>query len=291
MGGTRDSSRSSTLYPPIRHVVYIIKENRTYDQLFGDLPQANGDTTIVFFGRAVTPNHHALAERFGIWDRFFCNAEVSGDGHNWSTAAYATDYDEKTVPSQYSGRRLSYDYEGTNRGVLPPDGDDVNAPAMGYVWDLAAKKGISIRDYGEFVVQGGKDAEIGVWHGPADGDKPALVGHTNPDFPPFNLTIPDQKRADIWIAELARYEQVDSMPAFEIVHLGNDHTAGAKPKAPTPRAYVADNDLALGGISGRNPTGWAGTAATIRSDARFNRFQMKGPPMQKPSTMNLSIPR
>jgi len=245
-GWDAEFSRSSTLYPPIRHVVYIIKENRTYDQLFGDLPQADGDTAIVFFGRAVTPNHHALAERFGIWDRFFCNAEVSGDGHNWSTAAYATDYDEKSVPSQYSGRRPWYDYEGTNRGVVPPDGDDVNAPAMGYVWDLAARKGISFRDYGEFVAQGGKDAEIGEWHGPAEGDKAALVGHTNPDFPPFNLTITDQKRADIWIAELARYEQVDSMPAFEIVRLPNDHTAAAKPKAPTPRAYVADNDLALG---------------------------------------------
>jgi YVTN family beta-propeller protein len=244
-GWDAEFSRSSTLYPPIRHVVYILKENRTYDQLFGDLAQADGDTAIVFFGRAITPNHHALAERFGIWDRFFCNAEVSADGHNWSTAAYATDYNEKTLQSVYSGRRQPYDYEGTNRGGAPPDGDDVNAPAMGYLWDLAARKGISFRDYGEFVVEEGNDTSD-VWHGPAVGDKPALVGHTSPDFPAFDLTIPDQKRADIWIAELARYEQTDSMPAFEIVRLPNDHTAGAKPKALTPRAYVADNDLALG---------------------------------------------
>ncbi|HWZ58563.1 MAG TPA: SMP-30/gluconolactonase/LRE family protein [Gemmatimonadaceae bacterium] len=245
-GWDTDAARSATAYPPIRHVVYIIKENRTYDQLFGDLAQADGDTAIVFFGRAITPNHHALAERFGIWDRFFVNAEVSADGHNWSTAAYATDYNEKTLEENYSGRGRSYDYEGTNRDTMPPDGDDANAPAMGYLWDLAVKKGVSLRDYGEFVVENGRLAEDGPFHGPAVGDKPALSQHTNPAFPPFNLSIPDQRRADVWIAELGHYAATDSMPALEIVHLGNDHTSAAAPHKPTPRAYVADNDLALG---------------------------------------------
>jgi YVTN family beta-propeller protein len=265
-------ARSATRYPPIRHVVYIIKENRTYDQLFGDLPQADGDSEIVFFGRAITPNHHALAERFGLWDRFFVNAEVSADGHNWSTAAYATDYNEKTVQQNYSGRGRSYDYEGTNRDTLPPDGDDANAPAMGYLWDLAAKKGITLRDYGEFVVENGRTAEEGKWHGPAIGDKPALATTTNPAFPPFDLSILDQRRADIWIAELRTYAATDSMPALEIVHLGNDHTAGATPHKPTPRAYVADNDLALGRmIDALSHTRmWKSTAVFVLEDDAQN---------------------
>jgi YVTN family beta-propeller protein len=266
------AARSAALYPPIRHIVYIIKENRTYDQLFGDLAQADGDSTIVFFGRAITPNHHALAERFGIWDRFFVNAEVSADGHNWSTAAYATDYNEKTVEENYSGRGRSYDYEGTNRDTLPPGGDDANAPAMGYLWDLATKKGITLRDYGEFVVENGRTADEGKWHGPAVGDKPALAGRTNPAFPPFDLSIPDQRRADVWIAELGHYATTDSMPALEIVHLGNDHTAGATPHKPTPRAYVADNDLALGRMIealSRTPM-WKSTAVFVLEDDAQN---------------------
>ena len=100
-------------YPPIEHVVYVLKENRTYDQVLGDLPQADGDSSLTFFPRSVSPNHHALAERFGIFDRFFVNAEVSADGHNWSMAAYATDYVEKTVQLNYSQRGRGYDYEGS----------------------------------------------------------------------------------------------------------------------------------------------------------------------------------
>src|SRR5262249_48842427 len=113
-------------YPPFEHVIYVIKENRTYDQILGDLRQADGDSSLVFFPRTVSPNHHALAERFGIFDRFFVNAEVSPDGHNWSMAAYATDYLEKTVPSNYSSRGRTYDYEGTNRAAIPDD--DVPEP-------------------------------------------------------------------------------------------------------------------------------------------------------------------
>jgi hypothetical protein len=224
----------------------VIRENRTYDQVFGDLAEADGDTSIVFFGKTVTPNNHALAERYGIWDRFFVNAEVSADGHIWSTGAYAPDYVEKTVESNYSGRGRTYDYEGANKNVVPKDGDDVSAPAAGYIWDLVAAKHLALRDYGEYVVENGRTAEEGQWHGPAQGDKPALAKNTNPDFPAFDLTIQDQKRADIWIAELQKYVQQGSMPAFEIMHLGDDHTAGAMPGMHTPRAMVADNDYALG---------------------------------------------
>ena len=159
---SRAPRRSS--YPPIEHVVYIIKENRTYDQVLGDLPQADGDTSLLFFGRDVSPNHHALAERFGIYDRFFVNAEVSADGHNWSAAAYATDYVQKTTPSNYSNRGRSYDYEGTNRceseqTPCEPAEDDVAEPANGYLWDLAQRAGITFRNYGEFVIPEGIDPD------------------------------------------------------------------------------------------------------------------------------------
>jgi YVTN family beta-propeller protein len=266
------TARSAPSYPPIQHVLYIIRENRTYDQILGDVAEADGDSAIVFFGRAVTPNAHALAARFGIWDRFFVNAEVSGDGHPWSTGAYATDYVEKTVESNYSDRGRSYDYEGTNRDTLPPDGDDAAAPATGYLWDLAVAKGITLRDYGEFVVENGRTAEEGKWRGSAEGAKPALRSTTNPDFPPFDLSIPDQKRADVWIAELQQHVAQHAMPALEIMHLGNDHTAGARPGAPTPRAMVADNDLALGRIIealSKTPF-WAHTAVFVLEDDAQN---------------------
>ncbi len=266
------SPQSRPVYPPIEHVVYIIKENRTYDQVFGDLPQADGDTALVFFPRAVSPNHHALAERFGIYDRFFVNAEVSADGHSWSTAAYATDYTEKTVPSNYSWRRHPFDYEGTNRDSLPPDGDDVAAPSAGYLWDLAARKGITLRNYGEFIVEQERSAEDASTAGRAEGAKPALVSTTCPDFAGFNLRVSDQKRADVWIGELQQFVQRGSMPALEIVRLPNDHTAGAKAGAPTPRAYMADNDLALGRIieALSHTPFWAHTAVFVLEDDAQN---------------------
>src|ERR1043166_6059716 len=132
-------------FPPFQHVIYVIKENRTYDQVFGDLRQADGDTSLLFFGRSISPNHHALAERFGIFDRFFVNAEVSGDGHNWSTAAYATDYVDKTVQLNYSDRGRSYDFEGQNRGKRPAAGEDAGEPANGDLWDLAQRRGITFQ--------------------------------------------------------------------------------------------------------------------------------------------------
>ena len=233
-------------YPPIEHVVYIVKENRTYDQVFGDLPGADGDTSLVLFPRRVTPNQHALAERFGIFDRFFVNAEVSADGHNWSMAAYATDYVEKTVQLNYSQRGRNYDFEGTqaaSRGLIPDD--DVNAPANGYLWDLVARKGLTFRNYGEFVVPSSADPDDVLPAG-YRGNKPFLASHTNPLYPGYDLSIPDQRRADVWIAELAEFTRRGVMPAMEIVRLPNNHTSGLRAGAPTPQAMVADNDLALG---------------------------------------------
>ena len=233
-------------YPPFEHVIYIVKENRTYDQVLGDLAQADGDTSLVLFGRDVTPNQHALAERFGVYDRFFVNAEVSPDGHNWSMAAYTTDYLQKTVPLNYSSRGRAYEYEGArfgNHTVIPDD--DPAAPARGYLWDLIQRKGLTFRNYGEFVVPSEADPDDILPPG-YRGDKPFLASHTNPSYPGFDLSIPDQRRADVWIAELAEFTRRGTMPAFEVVRLPNDHTSGARAGLPTPQAYAADNDLALG---------------------------------------------
>ena len=270
-------------YPPIEHIVYVIKENRTYDQVLGDLTQADGDTALVFFPRAVSPNHHALAERFGIFDRFFVNAEVSPDGHNWSTAAYATDYLEKTVPSEYSSRGRTYDYEGTNRGFARHDipDDDAAEPAHGYLWDAVARAGLPLRNYGEFVVR--DDSALG---GPPDestpngpsrpghyiGTKAALRATTNARYPGFDLNVRDSRRVDIWLADFARDVAVGTMPALEIVRLPNDHTAGLRAGSPTPTVYMADNDLALGRMVdavSRSPY-WRTTAFFVVEDDAQN---------------------
>jgi YVTN family beta-propeller protein len=237
-GWTNDPGRGR--YPPFEHVIYIIKENRTYDQVLGDLTQADGDTSLVFFGRNVSPNQHALAERFGIFDRFFVNAEVSADGHNWTTGAYTTDYVQKTVPLNYGGKGRSYDFEGTNRDVRPAPGEDAAEPANGYLWDLARRRNITFRNFGEFVTDETPAGYRGL--------KPFLDSHTDSLFPGFDLAIPDQRRADEWIRSLTGWEQGGSMPALQILRLPNDHTRGAAAGAYTPRAYMADNDLALGRV-------------------------------------------
>jgi YVTN family beta-propeller protein len=236
--------RRGEKYPPFEHVIYIIKENRTYDQVLGDLPQADGDTSLVFFPRPVSPNHHALAERFGIFDRFFVNAEVSADGHNWSTAAYATDYTQKTTPSNYSGRGRSYDYQGTNRGTIPED--DVAEPSTGYLWNLADRAGITYRNYGEYVDE--TDEPPGPTARTYVATKRTLAAHTNSAYAGFNMQVPDQLRADVWLKEFQEFVRAGTLPALEIISLPNDHTSGAQAGSPTPRAYMADNDLALGRI-------------------------------------------
>ncbi len=228
-------------YPPFKHVLYCIKENRSYDQVFGDLGEGDGDPSLVYFPRAVSPNHHALAERFGDFDRFFVNAEVSADGHNWSTAAYATDYLEKTVASQYSGRGRTYDYEGSNKDVIVDDEDDAAAPATGYLWDAAVRQGISLRNYGEFVLDDEKTKARRT-------TRRALVPNTNLAYPGFDLTIQDQQRVDVWLADFKGWVARGEMPALQILRLPNDHTSGGAAGKPTPRAYMADNDLALGRI-------------------------------------------
>ena len=257
--------RTAAKYPPFKHVIYIIKENRTYDQVFGDMAEGDGDRSLHYFDETSSPNHHALARRFGLFDRFFVNAEVSADGHNWSMAAYASDYVEKTVQSNYSDRGRDYDYQGTNRGHLVGDEDDVNSPSTGYLWDLAVRKKISFRNYGDFVVPG---KDIGMPGGRYYAAKKALVAASSTEYPDFNTDIPDQKRVDIWLKEFNRYVSEGTLPALEMIWLPNDHTAGAAANKPTPRAFMADNDLALGRIVealSRSPY-WRDTAIFVLED-------------------------
>jgi DNA-binding beta-propeller fold protein YncE len=221
--------RSAKAYPPFKHVIYIIKENRTYDQVFGDLKEGDGDPSLVFFPQVVSPNHHALALRFGLLDRFFTNSEVSSQGHMWSTAAYVTDYDEKTVHSMYSDRRAGIDDE------------EIDEPGNGFLWNLAQKKGITFRDYGEMV----NDPKSPEW---ATTKRRGLPEHINLAYAPFNMAVSDQSRADVWLAEFKQFVEKDNLPQLEILHLPNDHTAGGHAGFHTPKALVADNDLALGRI-------------------------------------------
>ncbi len=224
--------KSIARYPPFKHVIYIIKENRTYDQIMGDLPQGDGDTSLLFFPRAVSANHHALAERFGLFDRFFVNAEVSSQGHVWSTAAYVTDYGEKTIPSGYSFRRD------------PNDRGDVDEPSSGYLWNAAIRKRLTLRNYGEFaepLPRKSKNEPVR-YHAL----KPALDPYTSPDYPSFDMKISDQVRAEVWLREFQQFVRQGNFPALEIMHLPGDHTSGERPGSPTPKAHMADNDLALG---------------------------------------------
>lgn len=219
---------------PITHCVYIIKENRTYDQVFGDIPGANGDKNLCLFPEAITPNHHALVREFVVLDNFYAEAEVSADGHEWSMGAYATDYVEKTWPLSYRGnRRVPYPSEG---------GFAIARPAGGYIWDRAAAKGITYRSYGEFVENPKNPGD------PATTKVEALKGHFDPKFRSYDLTYPDVKRADRFLEELAGFEKAGAMPRLIVIRLPNDHTAGTRPNNPTVTAMVADNDLALGRV-------------------------------------------
>ena len=249
-------------YPPFTHVIYILKENRTYDQVLGDLSQADGDTSLVLFGRSVSPNAHALAERFGIFDRFFANAEVSADGHNWSMAAYATDYTQKTTPANYDGGGRTYDFQGENRDQIPDD--DVAEPAMGYLWDLVQRAHVDFANFGEFTVDRPGPGGTTVYRAV----KPFLAAHTDSTYPGWDLSIRDQRRVDVWLTTFRRWASAGQMPAFQIIYLPQDHTSGAQAGAPTPRAMVADNDLALGRVVealSHSPF-WKNTAVFVMED-------------------------
>ena len=209
---------------PIKYVFYVIKENRTYDQVLGDVKKGNGDPRLVLFGENITPNQHALANEFVLLDNFYVDGEVSADGHNWTTGAYATDFLEKNWVSSYGGRGGSYDAEG-NREVANNKG--------GFIWDHCKKAGVSYRTYGEF----------------ADNFKPnipVLKNHLCPYFTGFTLSVKDTTRFGQWKREFDSLLAVGAVPQFNSVRFGNDHTEGLKKGKATPFANVADNDLAVG---------------------------------------------
>lgn len=282
----------------IKHVIYIIKENRTYDQILGDLSEkgnqvGNGDKSLTMYGESVTPNQHKLALQFGVLDNFFDSGEVSGDGHVWSNAAIGTDYLEKTWQQNYRGSQRSYDFEGVVAEGYPllQKIPDVNEPHSGYIWGNLAAHGKTYYHFGEFISTKFCDAKktANPQQGPvlagetckrpaiAPGEqlpadwgggvnkwpwaipliasniatKPELVGHFAAEYPDFQLLIPDQVRFEIferhlkqWIAD--RESGHDTMPNFIQLRFPNDHTAGTTPGSPTPKASVADNDLAVG---------------------------------------------
>jgi DNA-binding beta-propeller fold protein YncE len=227
----------------IEHVVYVIKENRTYDQVFGDLAQANGDPSLCVFGREVTPNQHALAERFVLLDNYYCNGVVSADGHQWATQGLVVDYLEK----QFGGWTRSYDL-GT---------DALTYAANGFLWDAVLLRGLSFRNYGEldfthidepkgnwFDVQAALRA--GRFRSSRSISPELLARYSAPDYPGWNMRIPDQLRIERFLDEFRAMQQSGEFPSFVIVYLPQDHTSGLDADAPTPRACVADNDLAVG---------------------------------------------
>jgi DNA-binding beta-propeller fold protein YncE len=219
---------------PIKYVIYLIKENRTYDQVLGDMKEGNGDPSLCIFGEAITPNHHALAREFVLLDNFYVESEVSADGHEWTMGAYATDFVEKTWP-------LSYGHNKRNKYPYPSEGNFALAtPAGGYLWDRAKEAGVSYRSYGEWVANGKKPGD------PGTAKAKALVGHIDPLFRSFDMDYPDVLRAERFISELHRFEQEGEMPRLQIVRLPNNHTSGTSPGKPTPIAHVGDNDRALG---------------------------------------------
>jgi YVTN family beta-propeller protein len=242
---------------PIKHVIYIIKENRTYDQLLGSLGKGNGDPSLNLFDDSSAPNTRELARRFVTLDNFYADAEVSADGWNWSTAASANTYVQKNWPASYSARNRPYDFEAINPAAAPGA-----TPDDAYIWDRLDAAGISYRSYGVWIVGEGQTAPLVT----------RLYQHTNPRYPGYDPYITDQVRINEWLLEFNQFVATGTLPTVQLVRLPNDHTFGTRPGVPTPRAYVADNDLALGRLveAVSNSPYWAETAIFVVEDDAQN---------------------
>ena len=209
---------------PIKYVFYIIKENRTYDQVLGDVAAGNGDSSLVLFGKKVTPNQHKLAMDFVLLDNFYVDGEVSADGHNWSMGAYATDYLEKNWVTSYGGRGGGYDAEGT-RKIADNKG--------GFIWDHCKKAGVSYRTYGEFA----DDYKANI---------PVLENHFCTYYTSWDQAVRDTTRVGQWKKDFDSLVAINALPHLNTLRLINDHTQGMSKNKPSPFAQVADNDLAVG---------------------------------------------
>jgi YVTN family beta-propeller protein len=246
---------------PIKYVIYIIKENRTYDQVFGDIKKGNGDPSLVMFGEEVTPNHHKLANEFVLLDNLYCNGQVSRDGHPWSTMAYNTDYIARDWHLTYSRRK----------GVDDDDKGDLSNAPSGYLWDACARSKLGYRSYGEY----GKRVSTGDGAMKMEGRVPGLVGHVCPDY---GIDKKDKERmrdtdnVEVFLKEYRRFERTGTMPRFIVMSLGEDHTVGTRPGGYTPRACVASNDLALGRLVEAVSKGnhWKETAIFVIEDDAQN---------------------
>ncbi|MBI5281887.1 MAG: bifunctional YncE family protein/alkaline phosphatase family protein [Candidatus Solibacter usitatus] len=245
----------------IEHVIYVVKENRTYDQVLGDLGIGNGDPSLCLFTEEIAPNHHKLAREFVLLDNFYVSADVSADGHNWSTSAIAPPYVQRMWPNSYAGRRRHYDYEGGERAALPP---------AGYIWSNALQKGLRVRNYGWWATN--------IMPAPQSGPQisavrdPALAPHTNLDYRSFDLDYKDLDRLQVFLKDLQRFESEGRMPSLITLRLGNDHTSGTAPKKYTPKAAMADNDMALGMLveALSRSRFWAKTAIFVLEDDAQN---------------------
>jgi YVTN family beta-propeller protein len=211
---------------PIKYVFYIIKENRTYDQVLSDVKGGNGDTSLLLFGDSITPNQHKIARDFVLLDNFYVDAEVSADGHNWSMGAYANDYVEKNWPASYGNKGGTHATSGTLK---------IGNNREGFIWENCARQGVRFRNYGCFVEdKRGLKPRL-----------PVLVGQTAV-FPNYTLQVMDTTRFGYWKRDFDSLLKINQLPRFHTIRMGNDHTEGMRAGRPTPYAHVADNDLAVG---------------------------------------------
>jgi YVTN family beta-propeller protein len=251
--------RPSDRPPELQHVVYIIRENRTYDQVFGDVARGDGDARLAIFDNAVTPNAHAIAGRWVLFDNFYVNGEVSADGHEWTDRAFASDYNEKTWPQIYSNRR---NWDLTS-------GEDLANPRGTYLWDAALRQKLWVVNFGEMTESDDADSTA---TRPARTDIAGLKNITATNYPGFVLAIPDTTRARLFADSVASWDRQGRFPDLVIMWLPRDHTLGRQASQPTPRAMVAENDLALGLIVerlARSPV-WPSLAAFVLEDDAQN---------------------
>jgi hypothetical protein len=252
--GWRTADPSDVVRPggPIKRVLFILKENRSYDEVLGDDPQGDGDPTLVWFGKRVTPNEHALAARFGLFDNTYASGEVSESGHNWADGAFANDYVERTWPPNYGSRGGDDD---TLSGIGAP------VPSGGYIWQDAQRSHVTFRDYGELT-------DTPNLTGTGTSFAPSLRGLYDPHYKGWDLDYSDLDRVREWHREFAAFVKTDSVPQLEWMWLPNDHTYGSKAGKLTPPAYVATNDEALGqivDIVSHSPV-WASSAIFVIED-------------------------
>jgi hypothetical protein len=243
-----------------------MKENRTYDQVLGDMKEGNGDPNLVLFGENVTPNHHKLAREFVLLDNFYVNADVSADGYYWTTAAIEPDTDQKQWPMEYGGRVYSPHGGGTMFATMPNTPEGIRSTPGGFLWDKAAEAGVSFYNYGFSAINLPHPPEAGVQI--QDVRDPVLKPHTSYYFRQHDRGFSDVKRMQVFLNDLAAWEKKGDMPRLVVMSIGNDHTEGTRPGRCTPISCVADNDQAVGVmVEGLTKSKfWSSTAMFILED-------------------------